>query len=444
MNRLFINGIAIELDSKIEFSFEFHNSLFNIGSINLLRTQSFKIPKTPNNDIAFGFARFPEFKGDFFRLKHNAIMYYSGGFINGQVIILSFQDDNYNCSFVEMSDKIKNIIDSGLISDYLKTSVSDIQRLIYATLPVLPNNPSSLSTVYGLFNYTTIYNDAVFSGRVTPSVRTEFLIERISQYFNIRIIGFPTGKYFIKTNKYETLPYMGNYYINLSTNLPNVDTLEFLKTLAYIAGGGIIFRNDTVKFHDYSFDSVPIKIDNLVIKVKEIKRSIDGYAMNNFIEFSSNTYVGEASYPNFIFGRVIKNIQVQNENINENNTLYTSPLSETSRIRGGTQALTREIKNYDTQFTPPYFTMDEGQNPEIMQWNGGNQNYLSQIEFIDNQNLLNILEKQTQIIIQIFMYQFQFFAINEETTFQYRNKKFAVINAKWQKNIAELTLILID
>jgi len=201
MIQLFIDEKPCELPQDIELSFIFENSLFLFDELKLNRTQSFKIPRTPNNDALFQLAHLPELEGKFVRTIKNAELHYSGGKIDGELLIENYSDKNYNCILIygELM-KLREIIESGKLSNSISSN--------FNTFWGNTNQPQkpSLITQYGIANYMNGVSIINIPTRINllPSARASFIFSQISSKFNI-IFNFGNVKnyinsIFIKTN----------------------------------------------------------------------------------------------------------------------------------------------------------------------------------------------------------------------------------------------------
>jgi len=196
MNRLFIDGVEIELDD-ISFSYMYENSLFMFEKMKLNRTQSFKVNRTPTNDRIFNFAHLPQYRGTFIRTKKNANIYFPNGVIHGELLIREF-NDSYDCIFAYGNIiKLKELRESGLIDTYLTLS----DKVFWgATNP--PVNSDQVGN-YGIGKYLNLM-EADIPNKINylPSVKLKYLLEKSLLNFGITSKNIPTliNNVYIKRN----------------------------------------------------------------------------------------------------------------------------------------------------------------------------------------------------------------------------------------------------
>lgn len=170
-----VNGKVIDMRKDTKMSFYFNNSFFGFENIKLSRSTSFAIPKTPNNNNVFNFDYMPQKYGDNMRINFPAVMYYSGGVIDGILFVSDVTDTDYNAVFVygellelkaiQEAGDIKGLyLDTDLVLDWSLSTPIITARPYFDELGLRRYN--SLDVIYstykrwqwmpsfGLFNYT--------------------------------------------------------------------------------------------------------------------------------------------------------------------------------------------------------------------------------------------------------------------------------------------------
>jgi len=194
-DRLIIGNNEVELSDDVSFSYIYENSLFNFDDLKLSRTLSFKIKRTPAVDGLFDFAHQPERSGAFVRVVRNATILYSNGKIEGELLIKNYTDNSFECAFVYGNLlKLKELKEIDNI-DFLNPPESLSLQYNIKSNEVTPNNAGNWDKVK--YRRETSWLD---NYSLLPSVRVEYLISMLKDYFNIEIVGIPNNKYFIKPN----------------------------------------------------------------------------------------------------------------------------------------------------------------------------------------------------------------------------------------------------
>jgi hypothetical protein len=174
----------------------YENQLFAFDNMMLSSTTNFKIPATPNNNIIFGFANRIEQSGDIARRSVPAQMFYSGGKIDGNIIISDYSDRYYNAIFIFGNLlKLKEIKNAGKLRDFLNLTDSVVWG--NGTIPRKGgSNPDGFPVDFGIFNYISrvqgnvpseIVPNPVNPINLFPSVKLMYLVSKCKQYFNIDI-----------------------------------------------------------------------------------------------------------------------------------------------------------------------------------------------------------------------------------------------------------------
>lgn len=189
MIRLRVDNNFIELEEKTDLSFIFENQLYS-SDIKLSRTIEFNIPATSNNKKFLNFANRPDFDGNKIRYKYIAELWYSGGKIDGELLINEFSDNNFKAIFIYGNLlKFKEIKEKGEISTYL--NLPDKIEYPYQLLNYLDNINSPVP--FAFFNYLNgVPDDEKLDGVINlmPTVNFNYLLQSCADFLNI-LLNFP-------------------------------------------------------------------------------------------------------------------------------------------------------------------------------------------------------------------------------------------------------------
>lgn len=184
MVRFKILGQEIKLPENFNISVSSNNPIFDFGSIQLIRTQSFFVPSCAENDLLFGFTGRHDRFGDMARQIINAELIYSGGKFDGRLYIDEC-NNGYSCVFTfgEMF-KLKEIKESGEIAKYLNFT----DTILWANGQA-SNNPLSLFLNLGLYKYSIYGMEANISAgwNFLPTVSLNYLLESCMDYFQVQV-----------------------------------------------------------------------------------------------------------------------------------------------------------------------------------------------------------------------------------------------------------------
>ncbi len=184
MVRFRILGQELKLPENFSISFSSNNPIFDFGSIQLIRTQSFFVPSCAENDLLFGFTGRHDRFGDMARSIINAELIYSGGKFDGRLYIDEC-NNGYSCVFTfgEMF-KLKEIKESGEIAKYL-----NIMNTILWANGQTTNNPISLLQNLGLYKYSIYGMEPNISAgwNFLPTVSFKYLLDSCKNYFGVDV-----------------------------------------------------------------------------------------------------------------------------------------------------------------------------------------------------------------------------------------------------------------
>lgn len=189
-----ILGQELKLPENFSISFSSNNPIFDFGSIQLIRTQSFFVPSCAENDLLFGFTGRHDRFGDMAREILNAELIYSGGKIDGRLYIDEC-NNGYSCVFVfgEML-KLKEIKESGEITKYL-----NFTNTIQWANGVFTTNPTTSFYILGLYKYSIYGMEPNISAgwNFMPTVSFKYLLDSCKNYFDVEV---NLGSYLSKIN----------------------------------------------------------------------------------------------------------------------------------------------------------------------------------------------------------------------------------------------------
>lgn len=266
MIRFRIGDQYLELASNAKFSFKRTNNLFAFADMELSRSASFAVPASPHNNAIFAFANDERMTGAAGRVRHNAVMEYSGGSVNGYLYITSSDKTQYQCCFV-FSDmlKWKEIKEAGNISEYL-TGIED--RFIWDGRTYYPG--------YATTNYATVLYyrpDGLHYTNLFPSANLYYLLSLCASYWgvtlnmntttknalnNMRIIpaklnggGIEVAQTFKKTilNDIDTTDLDTTKYFNVIKDF-EVSVVDCVYDAEGIAGG---YQEEVINTHDIAY-----------------------------------------------------------------------------------------------------------------------------------------------------------------------------------------------
>lgn len=178
MINLLVEGKILDLP-PVNLSYKRVNNAFTFGKLTLSRSQSFKVPKTPNNLNIFNLGNIWQF-GESERRYFDAQLQGSGFVENGLLYIESI-DEDYNCVFLFGSLFIlKNLSNVKKIADILD-SIDEIK-----IIPQIGKNANA--TDLGIYDFVKYVNNDT---KVMPSVSVRDLFANTNLQFG-NIINIDT------------------------------------------------------------------------------------------------------------------------------------------------------------------------------------------------------------------------------------------------------------
>ena len=113
-----IDANAIELNADANITFTWENNAFKLNTYSFGRSVSFSIPKTPHNERILQDESNIFFGGSFSRSNTPCQMLYSGGAVDGKIIIGGYSGNAYSACFIFENDEIKSFLESK-IAEYI-------------------------------------------------------------------------------------------------------------------------------------------------------------------------------------------------------------------------------------------------------------------------------------------------------------------------------------
>ena len=197
--------------------------------------------------------------------------------------------------------------------------------------------------------------------------------------------------------------------IRLQDNLPDINFVELLKTIAAVSGKVLNYSDENgITFEDLDFTTYPILELNKIIQISEVKRTFADYAQNNYIRFDGETNRLQIVYT------------VDNENIDEEKELQVLPYAEG--------------ENHDGEL----YIASEEEMPVLGNGNGGL--YLEQITLRKCEGLQMICYKSTQVSVSVRMTLLEYERIIPKSVLLMRNTKYVWASSSLQNETAKFTL----
>ena len=247
-----------------------------------------------------------------------------------------------------------------------------------------------------------------------------------------RINGFTLPEYgTFGVGQLDNISYNMTYY--LKNNLPDVTLIDLLKTYAHIYNRLLFYDTEENKFSffDGNFTNTPISLDERIIKLTDVKRTIGTFAQKNKVVCDSEDYVLDVNKYGFSYN-------IFNETIEKEKTIINIPFSEGNILSEGS---VQYVKLSDLEYTGSEWKV-VAKTPTIAI--AGDQPYMTRIRQLAPANDINeIFEISTTLNISVQMYLFEFLQIKPKDVFLVRGIRYAYFSATWNKNIANLVLIKI-
>ena len=225
----------------------------------------------------------------------------------------------------------------------------------------------------------------------------------------------------------------------LQPNLPKVTFVDLLHAVARITRTAILYdeATDTISFFNFANFQAPIGLDDKILQMGRVERI--------FRDFGQKSYVRFKNSPKVLPGQQVEDIYVLNNQILEpEKTIHEIKLSGGGN--GGRSPATeahnflilsdivREVAANGT------VTHKFGEDADTLCMVAPGTEYLQQVKFQPNPALQQIIDKSTQIQVQVRMFLFEFLQIKHNTTYILQGITYAVVSASFKNNMANLVL----
>jgi hypothetical protein len=236
---------------------------------------------------------------------------------------------------------------------------------------------------------------------------------------------------FLGVRQQDNIKYNVDYY--LKDNLPEVTLIDLFQLYAHTYNSLLYYdvETNTVSFFDGNFTSEPVPLDNKLIKIEKITRTIGTYAQKNKVEFNSEDYVKPEWKYKFSY-------DIANENLDKEKVITKIPFSE-----GNGEPLG------NVNFVKPSDIVNKGNDWSVVAKKptiaiAGRLPFMERFMQLAPRNAVNdIFDLSTTIEVSVTMYLFEFQNIKPKTTFSLYGKVYAYFSGTWSDNIAKLVLIKI-
>ena len=237
--------------------------------------------------------------------------------------------------------------------------------------------------------------------------------------------------FMVREQAVNTIQFNGTY--SLQANLPQITLIDLLKTIAAITNTAIQWdeRTLTISFFNFSFPTTFIDLNNKLIEVSKVSRSVGSYAQKNIVKFSSGDYVQENL-------KYLNEKSINNETLEKEKVIYTVPLNEANMVDDNAYVIDFVMQEDGT------YKLD-AKNPTLV-IAGSSGIYFKHINTYNPiaNNLSNILDLSTTINVKVFLRIGEFMKITDTTVFVVENNKYIAYSGNWSRNIADLELIKIQ
>lgn len=283
MVRFKILGQELKLPENFNVSFTSNNPIFNFENIQLIRTQSFFVPSTAENDFLFEFTGRHDHFGDMARNIINAELIYSGGKFNGRLYIDECSN-GYSCIFTfgELL-KLKEIKESGEIAKYLTLN----NPILWADGQTTIQPVNSLEKL-GLYKYSIYGMEPNISAgwNFLPTASLKYLIDSCKDYFGVNV---DLGSYLEKIN-----------FMGIKLNGLNATEEDVVPEMTIVGGGTNPYftgYNNTVLQEitlpsDFVVAYQPLKSLKILSNYKvRFRFTLPGYQLENYVYVTACFYV---------------------------------------------------------------------------------------------------------------------------------------------------------
>lgn len=216
--------------------------------------------------------------------------------------------------------------------------------------------------------------------------------------------------------------------------LPDLKIIDLCKTIANLTGCGLLWDES---MHRLSFanvtaaDSVPVVLDERVVKYGQLTRSIEGMAQSNYVKCQDDTFVRD--WP------------IINANLDQTNEMYVSPVKaatpqDTWAVIDDFQWTTDEDGNRVCKKNIKEDLIVMG---DYMGTDGAPYMLRGVFSVGDDNMRTSIFDKSTTISVSVLMPLLEFMNIREKTLYSLQGITWLCKSAKWENGQCELTLVKI-
>ena len=184
-------------------------------------------------------------------------------------------------------------------------------------------------------------------------------------------------------------------------------------------------------FFDGNFTADPIRLDDKLIRIEKVNRTIGSFAQKNRTECKSEDYVQPEWKYKFSY-------DIANENLEKEKVTTKIPFSEgNGALDGGSPIvklsdITKTDKGWEVVAKVPTIAI------------AGTQVYMERLKQLAPRNAVNdIFNLSTTIDVAVTMYLFEFQSIKPKSVFSLYGKRYVYFSGTWSDNIAKLVLIKI-
>ena len=224
-----------------------------------------------------------------------------------------------------------------------------------------------------------------------------------------------------------------NVIYKLKDNLPEVTLIDLLKVYAHIYNALLYYDVTTsnFSFFDGNFTADPIRLDDKLIKIEKVDRTIGSFAQKNKTECESEDYVQPEWKYKFSY-------DIANENLEKEKVTTKIPFSEgNGTFDGGSPIvklsdIVKTDKGWEVVAKVPTIAI------------AGTKTYMERLKQLAPRNAVNdIFNLSTTIDVAVTMYLFEFQSIKPKSVFSLYGKRYVYFSGTWSDNIAKLVLIKI-
>lgn len=218
---------------------------------------------------------------------------------------------------------------------------------------------------------------------------------------------------------------LSNEDVRLKDNLPDIDLVELLKSVAVLSGtvlryneqNGVTF--DPVNYEQYQFIDLTPKI----ISIKEMERNYNGWSKMNLYRFKEDSLV--PSYLN-----IMQPYAIDSDFISDENTLYEIPFSCASQITEGDEQ--RAFVANDKEDAKEFMLMVVNGHPGDI--------YMHRVSIPEVDAISKLCEESTTIQVSASMNPLEYGLLKEDSLVIINGTRYIWIDSTYSNGVAELRL----